>query len=124
MSNLYIYQNGAKAYHDDNQIIIECKDLKRIIPFERIDHVLIFSNVETKTSTLLALIREGISITWLSKTGKFFGKFLSTEHVDITKQRKQFALSADTNFTVNFARKLVEAKINNQKVILSRTAYW
>ena len=120
MSTLYVYENGSEIYHDSDQIVIKSKNIIRKIPIERLSHLILFSRVNIKTSTIRVCMKNGISMTWLSKTGKFYGKLFSSSHIMIKKQRMQFKLGENSAFKLNFAKKIIEAKINNQKVVLQR----
>jgi len=120
MSTVYVYENGSEIYHNENQIVIEYGELVRKIPINRVDNVLIFSHVNLRSSTVRRFLKEGISILWLSKTGRFFGKLISTSHVDIEKQRQQFRMGDNQSYVIGFTKAVIEAKIHNQITILQR----
>ena len=54
------------------------------------------------------------SVSYFSKGGKYFGRLISTGHVNVSRQRKQSALY-DTEFAATLAMKILCAKIKNQK---------
>ena len=64
-------------------------------------------------------MQRGIPVSYFSKGGKYFGRLISTGHVNVERQRKQCALY-DTGFAVELAMKILSAKIKNQSVVLHR----
>lgn len=120
MGNLYVYDSGSRISHNETQITIEIGEKTSSIPINQIDSILIFTHVNIDTKTIRRCIRAGIPMLWLSKTGKYFGKLISTTHVDIIKQRKQFHLGDDDFFRIEMGKRIIEAKIGNQIVVLQR----
>ena len=58
------------------------------------------------------------SIVYYSANGAYYGRLISTNHVNVGRQRKQAAMSEELKS--NLARKMIDAKIRNQCVILRR----
>lgn len=55
-------------------------------------------------------MERGISVSYFSKGGRYFGRLISTGHVNTERQRKQSALY-DTEFAVKIGKKILNAKI-------------
>lgn len=120
MSLLYVNENGAKIGISDNRFVVEYKDgMKRSIPAETLDGITIMGRVEMTTPCVERCLIDGITVTYLSKGGNYFGRLNSTGHINVSRQRKQCALY-DTDFSVNLSKKIIYAKIKNQTVILNR----
>ena len=77
---------------------------------------------QTHLSTPLTveLLKREISVTWLSKTGKFYGRLESTQSINIERQREQFRRSDDNNFSLAISKTFITGKIKNSQVILRR----
>ena len=72
-------------------------------------------------NVLWNVLKKGISISYFSKGGSYFGRLQSTGHVNTFRQRQQIKLS-DTDFSLKMAQKIIKGKIHNQIVILRRYA--
>ena len=57
-------------------------------------------------------------MTWLSTTGKFFGRLESTSAQDMSRVKEQFVRAEDAAFCLDLARLTVFRKIYNQRAIL------
>lgn len=121
MSFLYVTNDGAKINIDGGVIKITDKDeCITTIPKETIDAVGIFGNVQISTQCMKFFLEKGIRVGFYSKTGSYFGNLVSTGHINIKRQKKQLHLSDDQSFSIKIAKRIIEAKINNQLVILRR----
>ena len=67
-------------------------------------------------------MRRGIPVSFFSKSGRYFGRLLSTGHVNTELQRKQCALY-DTEFALALSKKIIRAKTKNQLTVLRRYAH-
>lgn len=91
MSSLYITEAGAYVKKDGVRIIVgRNEEILFEIPLEKVDDLLIVDTASISSKLLSYLIEQGIPITWLSTTGKYFGTLYNTNMTDINKQMKQF----------------------------------
>ena len=121
MSYLYVNENGAVLSHSDNCFKVSCKDgVVRSIPSETLDGVSLFGAVQVTTQCIEACLRKGINISFYSPNGSYFGRIISTGHVNAVRQKKQARLSDDEGFKLAFSKKIIEAKIHNQYILLKR----
>ena len=67
---------------------------------------------------VVAVIVAGIS--FFAKSGRYFGRLLSTGHVNTELQRKQCALY-DTEFALALSKKIIRAKTKNQLTVIFTT---
>ena len=120
MSLLYIDESGATIGIEANYCTVKQKDgLKRLLPIESLDGITIMGQSQMTTQCSEECMRRGIPVSYFSKGGKYFGRLISTGHVNVERQRKQCALY-DTDFAVTLAMKILSAKIKNQSVVLRR----
>lgn len=82
MSNLYIYEQGIVLRYKENRLLITYTngDYKSI-PIENIDNVVIFGGIQLSTTCMHNLLSKGIHLTFLSKTGSYFGRLESTSNI-------------------------------------------
>ena len=90
------------------------------IPIENIDNVVIFGGIQLSTTCMHNLLSKGIHVTFLSKTGSYFGRLESTSNINIDRQREQFRKSDDKKFCLEIAKKFIKGKGANQRTILIR----
>ena len=120
MSLLYINENGATIGIEGNYCTVKQKDeSKRLFPIESLDGITIMGQSQMTTQCSEECMQRGIPVSYFSKGGKYFGRLISTGHVNVERQRKQCALY-DTDFAVMLAIKILSAKIKNQSVVLRR----
>lgn len=122
LSFVYVYERGATIGVKDNCVVInsEKDNLKRILPIEGVENVIIFGDASLSSSCVRQFMERGINLTWLSSRGKFFGRLESTRDVDIYRQRRQFACGEDTFFCLALSKSIITAKIKNQITIVRR----
>ena len=65
-------------------------------------------------------LKRGISIQYYSSKGAYFGKLSSTKHVNTKRQRLQVRLTEDKTFALTLSKIILQAKLNNQIVLLRR----
>nr|WP_083454066.1 CRISPR-associated endonuclease Cas1 [Syntrophomonas palmitatica] len=120
MSFLYVYERGAKIGVQNNCVIIESDNLKRTLPIEGIENVIIFGDTSLSSNCVKHFMERDINLTWLSNQGQFYGRLESTRSVNIYRQRRQFACGEDEEFCLTLGKKIIGAKVKNQITILRR----
>jgi len=120
MINVYVYEQGSRLKIKENRICIETENLKREIPINSVENIILFGRIEVTSALVRTCVQNGIALTWLSTRGRFFGRLQSTSHVNVLRQKKQILLGANEKFALEIAKIMVEAKTNNQLVLLKR----
>jgi CRISPR-associated protein Cas1 len=121
MSFLYISESNIKIHIDAGRIIAEKSDgMKTMLPLEILEGVVLIGNASITTPCVKELLVRGIPVTYLASSGSFYGRLESTKHIDIQRQREQFRRGDDEVFCLDFSKKIISAKINNQIVLLRR----
>lgn len=121
MSCLYVTEQGSKVSVNGGRFIIDCKnELRREIPEEIIESIMVFGNVEVTHGAQKRILEKGISMSFLSTRGRYFGRLHSTSNLSAERVKKQVYLSDDQSQRVLFAKATLRAKINNQIVLLRR----
>lgn len=120
MSYLYINENGANISVEESYVKVAYKDgLMKKIPIETLDSIQIFSKANMTTPCTIECMKREIVVAYYSKSGSYFGRLESTGHINVERQRQQCRLY-NTDFSLNLGKKIISAKIHNQKVILKR----
>lgn len=120
MGLLYVNENGALIGIEGNKCTVKYKDgMKKLIPIESLEGITIMGQSQMTSKCAEECMERGISVAFFSKGGRYFGRLMSTGHINVERQRKQSALY-DTDFAVELAQKILTAKIKNQSVVLRR----
>ena len=121
MSFLYLTQDNSKIRCRENECIVEYgENEKQIIPIETLDGIDIFGSVQLTTQAIQKFLLKGIPVSFYAKGGKYFGKLISTGHINAKRQRKQSLLGLNNEQCLILDKRIISAKANNQLVILRR----
>lgn len=122
MSLLYVNENGTQICIEGNQFVAKhLNGMRQIIPAETLEGITLLGAAQMTTKCMEQCMERGIPVSFFSKGGKYFGRLVSTGHVRAGLQRKQCALY-DTGFVVDFSKRIIDAKIRNQEVVMKRYA--
>ena len=67
-------------------------------------------------------MKRGVNILYYSTNGAYYGRLISTNHVNVQRQRLQAERTKDLDFRIAFSKRLIDAKIRNQIVVMRRYA--
>lgn len=123
MSYLYVSEQGASISISENRFQVKYKDgWLRTLPAEPMEVISVFGSVQITTQCIEECLRRGINILFYSTKGAYYGRLISTSHVNVQRQRKQSEIGKNEKFKLAFSKKIIDAKIRNQIVILRRYA--
>ena len=121
MSYLYVCEQGSSIRFEGNRFQVKYKDgLLKSAPAETLEMIEVFGNIQITTQCMTECLKRGVNIIFYSTTGAYYGRLISTNHVNVERQRRQADLSDE--FKMQFAKQIINAKIRNQSVILRRYA--
>lgn len=121
MPCLYVTEQGSQITVDQGYFVVNCKDGSKImVPKETLESVVIFGNVTMSVMCMKECLSRGISASFLSTKGRYFGRLESTGHVNAMRLKSQVYLSDTPEFTLAFTAKILKAKMHNQAVLLRR----
>lgn len=123
MSHIYITDNGSILGINGGRYVIKNKneDL-RSIPKETVESISVFGSSTISTKAIHQLLIDGIPVNFFSGRGKYYGVLQSTYELGKKSQvmNRQFSIFEDDRFRLELAKKMIQAKIHNQRVLLSR----
>ena len=123
MSYLYVCEQGAVVGIVEERFQVKLKDeILRSIPARTLEVIELFGNVQLTTQCMTRCLRDGINVIFYSTKGSYYGRLISTNHVNVSRQRKQAELNQDELFKMTFSKKIITAKIHNQTTLLRRYA--
>lgn len=120
MGLLYVNESGAVIGVEANKCTVQYKDgMKKMIPIESLEGITIMGRSQMTTQCAEECMVRGIPVAYFSKGGRYFGRLMSTGHINVERQRRQSELY-DTEFSLQLSKNIINAKIKNQSVVLKR----
>ena len=114
MAILYITQQGAALHKSGNRIIVKkASDVLQEIPIVQLDEVVIFGNGHITTPTMGYLLNKNIPVSFLSSHGKYKGKLQPPYAKDTLIRKHQYAVAADPQRCLAFAKGFIRGKLTN-----------
>lgn len=120
---LYIARQGAAARVRDGRVVVVSKDDEELInvPTGHVDRVVVFGSVGVSAGLRTWAATNEIGVVFLTRKGHFVGALSGAGDVARTARlRQQFAAVDDASRTLVLARRVVEAKLLKQRVLLTR----
>ena len=122
LSILYISDPDTKIGFVENRVVATYPDgMEHSLPVESVESITLLTKVQLSTKCMEQCLKRGIPVAFFSKGGHYFGRLVSTGHVNAALQRQQAALY-DTPFAIEFSRRIITAKVKNQLVVMRRYA--
>ena len=116
----YITEEGAYIKkRGGNFVVGRNNETVMEIPEEVLESLTLIDAVQVSSRAMVELLRLGVPVTWLSRTGYFFGRLESTRHVNVFRQERQVLLKG-SGFYLRMGRKVIAAKVHNQLTLLRR----
>ena len=103
--------------------VLQAKDKGKLVQEFRmndVSQVNIMGNVQVTTQAIQSLLQAEIPVVYFSYGGWFHGMTQGVGLKNIMWRREQFRCADRPEFCLRFARKLVSAKIQNQRTLLMR----
>lgn len=123
MSYLYVCEQGASIGLADNRFQVKYRDgMVKSIPAEALEVIEVFGKVQITTQCIEECLKRGVNILYYSTNGAYYGRLISTNHVNVQRQRLQAERTKDLDFRIALSKRLIDAKIRNQIVVMRRYA--
>ena len=127
LNTLYLQEQGSILRKNNDRFSVE-KEGRQIneISVRRVEQILVFGNISLTTPTMQYCMSCDIPIAFLSQHGSYFGRLETTTADNSALERFQYLRSLDEPFSLDIARRIVEAKIRNSRTLIQkhRTMAW
>ncbi|PIE64698.1 MAG: CRISPR-associated endonuclease Cas1 [Desulfobacterales bacterium] len=118
---IYVTTQGARITREGRHLLVKCgQDIHKTIFIHKVDQLLLCGNIQLTPSARNMLFRSGIDTVFLTRDGRYMGRFSIPEQKNIILRRKQFTLLDDNSFCLDFARQIVFGKLANLSTVLMR----
>ncbi len=121
MSYLYVNEQGAKIGVEGGYFMVYTTDgMVKKIPKETLEAVVIFGHVHMSSHFIGEVLKRGVKVSIFSTTGRYFGRLESTLFSNAEILKTQIKAMEDEQLKISLTKKIIQAKISNQKVLLRR----
>ena len=120
LSYLYVTDDGTSINKNGGRFLI-CRNHEVLceIPTETVEGVVLLASVQVTSQAIIEFLRRGIPVSWVSRTGKYYGKLSSYENNNVFKQERQIQVQS-SDFPLALSKKVIAAKAHNQIIVLRR----
>ena len=120
---LYVVRHGAVLGISGGLLTVKYPDrTEDAFPKNTIEGISVFSKVTLTAACIEFCLANNINVGYFSLKGRYYGRLVSVQNTNVVRLRRQLELSSDEVFSLELARKIIHAKINNQLVVAQRYA--
>lgn len=121
LNTLYVTTPEAYLCKDGLNVVIkvEQEEIFRI-PIVNIEGIVTFGYMGASPGLMYLCGEYGVSLTFLSPSGKYIGKFQGPIKGNVLLRTKQWDMAADANHALSLSRIFIGGKIQNYRNILAR----
>jgi len=121
MPVLYVDEQGAIIRKEGGHLVVKCKDRPTTsVPVSNLKQVVVIGNVLLTTCALELLASHSVDLVILSYYGHYIGRFQGELGGDVSVRKQQYAMAANPEFCLRFARQIVRGKLSNMRTLLLR----
>lgn len=124
MPVLYLTEQGAELHKDGLRLKVE-KDGETLadIPFEQVESVNIFGNIQLSTQVIAELLEREIETAFFTMNGRLKGQLTPAKAKNAPLRFAQFQRASDPVFSLALARTVVQGKLANSLKLLNKFMY-
>lgn len=121
MTHLYLTRSDIKLGFSQGQLVVKgsADEPERRLPFCNVESINVFGNPQISTQLVRECLLTNVPVGYYSEDGHYFGRAVSSDHVDPYRQRRQIMLTCDAGFCLEWAKLVIKAKIENSLAFLS-----
>ncbi len=107
----------------DGENIVVSKERQEVarLPLHNIGGIVTFGHAGASPSLMGACARRGISISFLSRSGRFLARVVGEEHGNVLLRRQQYRIADQEPQRLFYAKSFIIGKLYNSKWVLERT---
>ena len=121
LNTLYVTTPDAYLSKDGQNVVVSVKQQEVFrIPSINIEEIVTFGYVGASPGLMKLCCDNGISLTFLSPSGRFIGRVVGPVRGNVLLRKDQYSLSENDEQSVSVARLMIAGKIQNYKNILRR----
>jgi len=123
LNTLFVTTEGAYLAKDGQAVAVRVQKATRLrIPLHNLDGIVCFGRVGCSPSLMAACGESGVSISFLSSSGKFRAVVSGFTSGNVLLRRQQYRAADDSERSLEIARSIVLGKLANCRTVLNRAA--
>jgi CRISPR-associated protein Cas1 len=117
LNTLYVTTPESYLSLDGENIVVRLDDNEKFrLPFVNIESIVCFGYMGASPALMGKCAENNITLCFLSpNSGKFLARVTGKTKGSVFLRKKQYALSEDADFCLNFSKDIVAAKIFNSR---------
>jgi len=121
-NTLYVTQPDSYIFKEGDTVVVKHGDQKLVqLPVHTIGQIVCFGFTIMLSPPLMSFCAEnGVSVSWLSESGKFLGRVEGPVRGNVLLRREQYRFADKPEKALEIAQCVVAAKINNSRMNLQR----
>jgi CRISPR-associated protein Cas1 len=117
---LYVRAQGSSISVEGGQLVVRTSEGTRSVRMSDTSEVVLFGNIQITTQALRALLEREIPVSFFSYGGWFVGRAVGHSNKNAELHVAQVRAVTDPDRALDMARRMVAAKILNQRTMLRR----
>ena len=123
MATMYVTEPGARIEKEYRRILVTKHDqVLKVAPLARLSEVVLVGHVGATTPALLALLRAGVGLTFITRSGRLRGRLVPPTPKNIPARHAQYAAASDPALCLQVSRGFVNGKLRNCRAMAYRVA--
>jgi CRISPR-associated protein Cas1 len=123
LNTLYVTTQGAYLHKEGETVVVEVeKEVRLRLPLLNLGGVVCFGNVLCSPFLLGACAEAGVSVSFLTESGRFLASVNGEPSGNVLLRREQYRRADDLPASLTLARNFVVGKIVNSRHLLRRAA--
>ena len=120
---LYILTPESYVFKQGETICVKIGGEEKVrVPVHTIESIVCFGNTTVSTPFIQFCGERGVGLTFLSESGKFYGRISGPVHGNVLLRIRQYKKMSEENQVIELAKNFVIAKIANSRNVLLRSA--
>jgi len=122
LNTLYVGTEGAYVCLENDQVRVEVEGQKRLqVPLHHLGSIVLIGRVAISMPLIARCAEDGRSVVLMTEHGRFQARVLGKTTGNVLLRKCQYDFHADEGRSLEFARTIVAAKIQNSRQVLLRT---
>ena len=123
LNTLYVLTPESYLFCRNENICIRIGEHEKLcVPALTIDSIVCFGKMTVSTPLLQYCAEHGISVTFVTETGRFMGRFYGSVSGNVLLRKRQYESLNEDTFRKQLVRSVLLAKLRNCKLVLMRAA--
>ena len=123
LNTLYVLTPESYLFCRNENICVQVGGAEKLsVPALTIDAIVCFGKMTVSTPLLEFCGTHGISVTFLTQSGHFMGRFYGPVSGNVLLRKRQYETLSDPAFCRSFVQSILFAKLRNSKLVLLRAA--